>query len=299
MDIDFPLADQFDEAAFVPNPIGPSSRSCCKVLNTGSCGSGSIVGFRAGKTLVITNAHVAGTRIGHVVKCQFPFLNNITVDARVILAAYSDTVMMDWAILEIDQLVSLPAVKLANVVPSGRHYTAGYPKCVGPKFQEVVTREITHNGTVWKWTPNSIGGQSGSAVHSLTNNNQYGLLTWSWGGYGAGQTTRSIWFQYQNRAVVGFPRPEGLIELGNRADEVESGFFSEANITELPIWVHLDNNAPPPPPQNSDLAKLVLSGLDKITKSIDELVKAVSQYKPTNGNSDKDKPDSSGGLFGL
>ena len=148
-------------------------------------------------------------------------------------------------------------------------------------------------------TPNSIGGQSGSAVHSLTNNNQYGLLTWSWGGYGAGQTTRSIWFQYQNRAVVGFPRLEGLIELGNRADEVESGFFAEANITELPIWAHLDNDNPPPPPPNGDLAKLVLSGLDKITKSIDELAKAVSQYQPTNGNSDKDKPDNGGGLFGL
>jgi len=297
--MEYPLEAEFSEANFVPNPVGPSSKSCCKVINQNSCGSGSIVGFRDGKTLVLTNAHVAGTQIGRVVRCTFPFLENKTWNARVIMAAYSDTVMMDFAVLEIDDKLPLPAVKLANIVPTGGHYTAGYPRCQGPYYQEVVTREITHNGTVWKWTPNSIGGQSGSAVHSKTNHNQYGLLTWSWGGYGAGQTTRAIWFQYRNRAVVGFPRPEGLIELGNRAEDLESGFFAEANITELPIWAHLDDDNPPPP--TGDLAKLVLAGLDEVSKAIAKLSKAVAEYKPTGGGTvDPADPDTdTGGTFGL
>jgi hypothetical protein len=247
--VDYPLQDQFQEVNYSREPLGPSSRSICRVLNSGSCGSGTIVGFRNGKTLVLTNAHVAGTTIGRVVICQFPFLNNVRVNAKVIMAGYSDRVMMDWAVLEIDQKLDLPATKLSNVAPSGEHYTGGYPRCEGPFYQRLVTRQITHNGTVWRWQPNSIGGQSGSGVHSFANNLQFGLLTWSWGGDGAGQTARSIWFQYANRAVVGFPRPEGLVELNqNRAEDLEEGFFLEADITELPIWAHLDDVTPPPPP---------------------------------------------------
>ena len=93
MEINFPLAEEFQEVNYSKTPIGPSSRSCCRVLNSGSCGSGSIVGKRDGKTLVLTNAHVAGTTIGRVVQCQFPFAGNAKIPAKVIMAGYSDRVM--------------------------------------------------------------------------------------------------------------------------------------------------------------------------------------------------------------
>jgi hypothetical protein len=184
----------------------------------------------------MTNAHVAGTQIGRRVNCTFPYLNNQVVGARIIVAAYSDRIMMDWAVLECDTLVNLPIVKLSQSPPVGEHYTAGYPRCQGPRFQRLVTRSFSHNATVWRWQPNSIGGQSGSGVHSVSDNLQRGVLTWSWGGDGAGQTTRSIWLQYAQRAETGFPRPEGLIELAEQRSETENGFFAEANITTLPIW---------------------------------------------------------------
>jgi len=228
--------DQVDELSYLPNPVGPSSRSCCKVSVANVCGSGSIVGERNGKSLVMTNAHVAGTQIGRRVNCTFPYLNNQVVGARIIVAAYSDTIMMDWAVLECDTLVNLPIVKLSQSPPVGEHYTAGYPRCQGPRFQRLVTRSFSHNATVWRWQPNSIGGQSGSGVHSVSDNLQRGVLTWSWGGDGAGQTTRSIWLQYAQRAETGFPRPEGLVELAGERSETENGFFTEANITTLPIW---------------------------------------------------------------
>lgn len=300
-EIDFPLADQYQEANYSQTPLGPSSKSCCRVLNSGSCGSGSIVGSRDGKTIVLTNAHVAGTKIGHTVVCQFPYDNNKKYNARVIMAGYSDTVMMDWAILEIDAQVPLPPVKLSIDAPSGEHYTMGYPRCEGPYSQKLITRQITHNGTVWRWQPISIGGQSGSAVHSFKDNFQRGLLTWSWGGDGAGQTTRSIWFQYVNKAVVGFPRPEGLIDLAaNKAEFLEEGFFAETNITTLPIWAHLDNPPPgnPPPGGSCDeLRAQVLKIAEGIQQQVGKLIEAV---RATPGNTPQpDSEPNTGGTFGL
>jgi hypothetical protein len=294
----FPLADQFQEANYGREPLGPSSRSCCRVLNSGSCGSGSIVGKRDGKTLVLTNAHVAGTTIGRTVVCQFPFDGNKRYNGRVIMAGYSDRVMMDWAIVEIAQDVPLPAVKLSIAAPEGEHYTMGYPRCDGPFSQRLRTRGFTHSGTVWRWQPISIGGQSGSGVHAFSDNLQRGLLTWSWGGDGAGQTTKSIWFQYSQRSVVGFARPADLIELAdNKADGLEEGFFSEANITTLPIWAHLDAPVEPPPPGGGE-------GFEAFRKSVMEQAQALldlaKNAKPDeDGGSEPVDPDEPGGTFGL
>ena len=300
----FPNSEQFEEVNYSREPLGPSSRSCCRVINGNACGSGSVVGKRDGKTFVLTNAHVAGTRPGHIVQCQFPFAGNSRVNARVIMAGYSDRVMMDWCVLEIGQNINLPAVKLSIDAPSGEHYTGGYPKCNGPYFQRLVTRQITHNGVVWRWQPISIGGQSGSGVHSFADHTQRGLLTWSWGGDGAGQTTRSIWFQYINRAVIGVVRPEGLIELAdNRAEDLEEGFFAEANITTLPIWAHLDE-PPVTPPSNGDCKEFrsaVLKQAEELQKQVGKLIELARSVPEPDGGSDDGGSDDpgTGGTFGL
>lgn len=301
MEIAFPLADEFQETNYSREPLGPSSRSCCRVLNSGSCGSGSIVGKRNGNTLVLTNAHVAGTTIGRTVQCQFPYAGNTRLNARVIMAGYSDRVMMDWAIAEIAQDIPLPSVKLSIDAPSGEHYTGGYPRCDGPFFQKLITRQITHNGVVWRWQPISIGGQSGSGVHSFADHTQRGLLTWSWGGDGAGQTTRSIWLQYLNRAVIGIVRPDGLIELAdNRADNVEEGFFAEANITTLPIWAHLDEPAPPPPPGDcKEFRAAVLKQAEELQKQVGKLIELARSSAPDEDDTPPGDDPNTGGTFGL
>ena len=46
---------------------GPSIRGVCRILNQNSCGSGSICGIQpSGNALILTNAHVAGTKIGRI-----------------------------------------------------------------------------------------------------------------------------------------------------------------------------------------------------------------------------------------
>lgn len=304
-EIEYPLEAEFNEANFGQKGevFGPSSRSACRVLNSGSCGSGSIVGKRDGKTLVLTNAHVAGTQVGRVVVCQFPFNADKKYNGKVIMAGYSDKVMMDWAVIEIAEDVPLPTVKLSIQPPGQQLYSNGYPRCDGPWPVQLRTVGYTHNGTVWRGQPNAIGGQSGSAIHDVGDNLQRVLLTWSWGGDCAGQTTKAIWFQYQQRAVVGFERPEGLIELGdNRAEGLENGFFSEVNINTLPIWSHLDDTTPPPPPGDCKaFREAVLKQAEQLQQQVGKLIELARSAKPEvdeHGEPDPDEPNT-GGTFGL
>lgn len=296
------------EASHSTSPHGPSSRAICRVTVSGTCGSGTLVGRRGGKSLILTNAHVAGTRVGRACNCFFPDLQQ-THQARIIMAAYSDRIMMDWAVLEADMVVDLPHTKLMNKQPSGVHYTGGYPRCKGPYYQKLRTQGFTYNGTVWKWQPNAIGGQSGSGVHSCDDNLLYGLLTWSWGGDGAGQTVKSIWHQYVNRAAIGFPRPDGLVELSNRAEGLEEGFFQQSNITTLPIWAHLDEDDEEdeddgeddkPIKPNPKLAEAVLKQVAETQQELGKLAELARKYQGGGGDEGGgDKPDADGPLFGL
>jgi hypothetical protein len=82
-----------------------------------------------------------------------------------------------------------------------------------------------------------------------------GLLTWSWGGYGAGQTTAAIYKSLVNKSVDNTIRPAGLVEVSGRAC-TEVGFFSEVGAADLPIW---DTSVPPPPPPSDELKSRVES----------------------------------------
>jgi hypothetical protein len=217
---------------------GPASASACRVNFGNSCGSGTVVSNDyEGGSLVLTNAHVAGTRIGSTGTCLFSINGaDRRVNARIIMAAYSDKTLADWAVLFLPQFQIVKETRLSKSRPTGSHYTTGSPRCVWPlRHQDLRTTQISSNSALWRWQPNAIGGQSGSGVWSRADNLQYGLLTWSWGGDGAGQMTSEIYRQAVQRTVAGEPRPEGLEELSERA-EVENGFFAEVSIRDLPIW---------------------------------------------------------------
>lgn len=295
---------ELEEANYSREPLGPSSRGVCRCVFGNSCGSGSLVGVRNGKSLVLTNAHVAGSRPGTVGRVQFPEWDNQPKAGRIIMAAYSDRVMMDWAILEMESEVPLPHTKLSMVAPSGQHYTAGYPRCNGPLFQRLTTRDFLYSGTVWRWNPNSIGGQSGSAVHAFGDHLQRGLLTWSWAGLGAGQTTRGIWLQYSARGEIGFARPEGLIELAEPNPELENGFFAEANITTLPIWAEIggdddDKEPPADDPRSKEFAAFVLAQAAKLEQEIATLKERARRYGSAAKDPEQPPSGPGGSIFGL
>lgn len=243
---------------------GPAIRAVCRVVNQNSCGSGSICGHWNGGSLVLTNAHVAGTKIGRVVRVEVESLGMRKLNASVIRAAYSNSVSADWALLHIPDFQEIQPVYLTkNPPPAGLSlYTKGFPTCQ-PHNGTDITQAATLKNGVLLWKPNAIGGQSGSGVWGDDDNLQYALLTWSmqysgrW--LGGGQLTSEIYKQNRSAEVRGYARMPNLIELpsfdfadvdrdGLDDPVVEEGFFSiplERNIQDFPIWAE-DQTEPPP-----------------------------------------------------
>jgi hypothetical protein len=228
-----------------------------RIINGNSCGTGSLCGRDSQFIYIMTNAHVAGTRIGHVVRCEALLKDGSRTEkfsATVVEAAYSSKTSTDWALLKADvsAMAGLEPIKLSITAPDTDSLTGtwGCPRCEIPSGQLV---ETSSTSSVWMWQPNSIGGQSGSAV--VQGGVQKGLLTWTINGFGAGQFTSSIYKQSRERNVDGSPRPEGLIPVPYMLSpdvELTEGYHSETGIGEYPIWDSGNGSENPPPPPSTN-----------------------------------------------
>ncbi len=224
-----------------------------RIINGNSCGTGSLCGRDGDFIYIMTNAHVAGTRIGHVVRCEALLKDGSKTEkfsATVIEAAYSSKTSTDWPLLKapVTAMAGLEPIKLSITAPDADDLTGtwGCPRCEVPSGQLV---ETSSTSQIWTWQPNSIGGQSGSAV--VQGGVQKGLLTWTINGFGAGQFTSSIYKQSRERNVDGSPRPDGLIPVPYMLSpdvELSEGYHSELGIGEYPIWDNGSGSENPNPP---------------------------------------------------
>lgn len=213
--------------------------SACKVVRGNGSGSGVVVGHDDDSTYVLTNAHVVGSRIGAA--CQLIFDINgktTTYDASVVAAAYMSRQSTDWAVVETDVLVPLPDFPMSKTLPKfEKHRTCGSPRGVWPLVCGIVSPENKPQlKQVWYWSPNAIPGQSGSGICRTNENLTEGLLTWSSGGSGAGQTTATIFSQVQNRTADSNQLPANLQPLGEPTLDLVEGYFEQSSIRDLPIW---------------------------------------------------------------
>jgi len=180
-------------------------------------------------------------------------------EGQIIMAAYSNTYLADWAIVSVPGEIPVEPRLLSIEKPQGQHVTVGSPRCEWPlRFSELTTADASNNSSLWRWRPNAIPGQSGSGVWSPADGNQYGLITWSWSGLGAGQQTWWIYQQAKQRShEVGELRPAGLVELTLRDPDiiVEEGFFAQTNIGDLPIWALPGTKPDPAPPVDPPAAE--------------------------------------------
>lgn len=271
---------------------GPSIRAVCRILNQNSCGSGSICGLWRGGSLILTNAHVAGSKVGRVVTVEVESLGRKRFQGTVIRAAYSNSVSADWALIHVEGLQEVKPVYLSKNLPAQNLslYTKGFPRCQPHAGTDIAQHRVLNNG-VLLWLPDAIGGQSGSGVWSDVDHLQYALLTWSWPdgrrSYGAGQLTAEIYKQNRSAELRGYAKLPGLIELmpnpdiGNLGDEslgdpeIIEGFFSiplERNIQDFPIWAE-DAPVDPVDPEQPINNKLAIEALRRVRDSVDAEIK--------------------------
>lgn len=186
--------------------VGPTSdrfeqvvRATVRVTVSGVCGSGTIVGRdSAGRALILTNAHVAGTSKGRVVNVERWEANGQSErsTAAIISSGYGRGVSLDFALLRAADgfardVVPIP---LADRQPdaSSMVTTFGCPRCEWPSLQ--VLKMNKAEGQILRWAPQAIGGRSGSGVVDYVDGipRVVGLLTWGGGGEGLGQSTPFI-----------------------------------------------------------------------------------------------------------
>lgn len=302
---------------------GPSIRGVCRVINQNSCGSGSICGHYNGGSLVLTNAHVAGSQVGRKVQVEIESLGMRRFTGEVIRAAYSNRVIADWAVIHIPGFQDIEPVYLSKFAPASGEsmYTKGFPRCRAHNGTDIAQHQVLSNG-VLLWLPDAISGQSGSGVWGDSDGLQKALLTWSWTSgrrqYGAGQLTSEIYRQNRDREIRGFAMMPGLKPLNEEYDldavnrdgagdpVVEEGFYSapiEAGIQDLPIWYEDQVTEPPVDPGDGgdcgELRKQFTESLRRIGDAIDKEIDRFSSGSEGGGTVDPDDPDAIDDTFGL
>ena len=170
-------------------------RATVRVTVSNVCGSGTVVGRTAeGNAIVLTNAHVAGTKRGRVVNVERWNTNGASErgTAAIIASGYGRGTSVDFALLKCsgDFAKDVDPIPLADRYPSDQSSvtTFGSPRCEWPSLQ--VLRLNRKEGQILSWKPEAIGGRSGSSIIDYTDEGPrvVGLLTWAGGGEGLGQT---------------------------------------------------------------------------------------------------------------
>jgi hypothetical protein len=157
--------------------------SAVRIYQGNGCGTGSLCGRDDKYIYIMTNAHVASTRIGSVSRCQAIVNGRLEqFSAQVVETAYSTRYRTDWSLLRADasHMAGITPIQLYAELPDKEAITVtwGHPRCNPTQGH---SSETILFSTVWYWLPNSIGGQSGSAKVQLVNGVpvQVGLLTWT------------------------------------------------------------------------------------------------------------------------
>ena len=171
-------------------------RATVRVTISGVCGSGTVVGRDAdGNSIVLTNAHVAGTQRGRTVNLERWEPDGTVERGRgsIISSGYGRGMSVDFALLKCNAEFAkdVRPIPLADRYPTkgAMVSTYGCPRCEWPSLQVLSLNRS--EGQILTWKPEAIGGRSGSSVIDYTDVGPrvVGLLTWGGGGEGLGQST--------------------------------------------------------------------------------------------------------------
>jgi hypothetical protein len=280
--------------------------NACQVRAGNSCGSGSFVGLHNGGALVLSNAHVTGSKVGSTSTFRFdPSVSSQVRSGRIIMAGYSTRVTADWSVSLIPDWV--PTIKPAwcsRQRPTGSQsfMTTGSPSCVWPLRHQSGLQLLSNNNAGFAvWNQPAVPGMSGSPVWDIETLWQQLLLTWRTGnGNGAGQPLDYIWGQaqaaIQTGVLIGGPKPDDVEELSDIHPDCEEGFFAEMSLRSLPIWAE-DQRPEPTEPDNPNEPCLPKSSQIEAWRRVQsEAVKMIAELE---GQSDVPVNPPAGPTFGL
>ena len=210
----------------------------CRVTVAGRCGSGTIVGKDAGgAAIILTNAHVAGTRKGRVCNVERwdQLGNRYRGQASIIAAGYGRDAPVDFALLRVngDFGRDVKPVPIADRLPKGRVTNHGSPRCEWPSMQTL--KMVKGKGQILKWMPEAISGRSGSSLIDYNDSGPrvVGLLTWGGQGLGLGQSAPFLLDAIRGRLPKNYePLPPGVTEVS-----CQSGLVDQITADEPPASV--------------------------------------------------------------
>ena len=212
------------------------TRATIRVTVGGVCGSGTVVGRDgSGNTIVLTNAHVAGTTRGKTVNLERWEVDGSseTGNGTIIAAGYGRGMSVDFALLKCNAefATDVTPIPLADRYPDLAHSitTFGCPRCEWPSLQ--VLKLNRAEGQVLTWKPEAIGGRSGSSVieHTEAGPRVIALLTWGGGGEGLGQSTPFLLSAMRGKLPASLETlPLGVREVGAVEDDGKNKSIFEA-----------------------------------------------------------------------
>jgi hypothetical protein len=222
-------------------------RATVRVTVSNVCGSGTVVGRTAeGNAIVLTNAHVAGTKRGRVVNVERWNTNGASErgTAAIIASGYGRGTSVDFALLKCsgDFAKDVDPIPLADRYPSDQSSvtTFGSPRCEWPSLQ--VLRLNRKEGQILSWKPEAIGGRSGSSIIDYTDEGPrvVGLLTWAGGGEGLGQSTPFLLSAMRGKLPATLEGlPAGAREVSCQAEESQEIVQVPSTIYGEPMQVPL------------------------------------------------------------
>jgi len=167
-----------------------------QVRNGNSCGSASCLRVTNGNGYFLTNAHVAGTKLGHVVSVTGVNIEgaDVTVRGVVFAAGYIQGKSVDWAVIIVqgDALETIRDLCAPKLVGPADGYddwlTIGSPRCERPSVRRLGS--VVDDGPVGRGVPAAISGQSGSGI--FADGLCVGLITWSDGRSTLFQTAEAL-----------------------------------------------------------------------------------------------------------
>lgn len=217
-----------------------------KVTNGNSCGTATHVYRDARYSYWLTNAHVAGTRIGQEMILERYDTVRTRYRARNVAAAYSRTGTTDMAVLRTEAVHDMPYVGIAKRTrpsPATQH-SGGHPRC-SPTIWKHRYPGRTTNTTQYS-TPNSIGGESGSGILSTKHNVVVALLTWSANGYCLAQKADHVYDTLRTRIMKHEPLPRNAIVACDQPQPASNGIYGHTNDLPAGMFVDIDDETAPP-----------------------------------------------------